>query len=52
LNHPYKEYENTEMWSTIWQALDELAENDDIEETTPRGYIVGYLCEKIEEMND
>jgi len=47
LNPQYKQYENTELWATIWQSLDELVENGDLEEKTPRGHIVGYLCEKL-----
>lgn len=47
MNPQYKQYENTELWATIWQSLDELVENGDLEEKTPRGHIVGYLCEKL-----
>lgn len=46
-NHPYEEYENTDLWNTIWMAIDDLVKNQDLKERTPRAYIVGYLCEKI-----
>ncbi|KWZ81049.1 MAG: hypothetical protein LKH78_08105 [Weizmannia coagulans] len=46
-NHPYEEYENTDLWHTIWMAIDDLVKNQDLKERTPRAYIVGYLCEKI-----
>ncbi len=48
-SHPYKEYEGTKLWKTIDKAIDDLVENQDLEETTPRSYIVGYLCKKISE---
>lgn len=48
LSHPYEKYQNTELWNAVWQAIDELADNKDIEEQTPRGYIVGAICEKLE----
>jgi hypothetical protein len=47
MNHPYKEYEGTELWNIIWNCIEDLVENDDLEENTAREYIVGYLCSKI-----
>ncbi|MFJ6210843.1 hypothetical protein [Lysinibacillus sp. NPDC092081] len=47
MNHPYKKYENTELWNIIWETIDELVANQDVEEMTSREYIVGCLCAKI-----
>jgi hypothetical protein len=46
---PYKEYQNTKLWYVINQAIDELVENLDIQETNDRKYIVGYLCKSLSE---
>lgn len=47
MTHPYKSYENTELWKNINQIMDDLIENQDIIETTKREYIVGYICENL-----
>ncbi|WP_299515907.1 hypothetical protein [uncultured Rummeliibacillus sp.] len=47
MNHPYKKYEQTSIWCSVWTAIEELAENNDLEEMTAREYVVGYICEKI-----
>ncbi len=44
---PYIEFESTELWSVINQAIEDLVENTDIIETTDRKYIVGYLCKIV-----
>lgn len=49
MNHPYKKYEKTAIWSSVWTAIEALVENNDLEEMTAREYVVGYICEKIEE---
>jgi hypothetical protein len=46
-NHPYKQYEGEPIWRVVDKAVRELTKNGDIQETTPRKYIVGYLCEKL-----
>lgn len=51
MEHPYKEYENTELWDLISKGIDELSENKDIQELTRREYIVGYLCKLIKQDN-
>lgn len=48
MNNLYEKHKNTENWAVIWQSIDELVENNDLEELTPRGHIVGYICEKLE----
>ncbi len=45
--HPYKQYENDPLWNLLDKAVGALARNGDIDETTSRKYIVGFLCEKL-----
>jgi hypothetical protein len=49
MSHPYKKFENTPLWSVVNKGIKDLVENNDIEETTNREYIVGYLCKLISE---
>ena len=46
-NHPYKTYEGSPIWSVVETAIADLVGNQDIEETTRREYIVGYLVQQI-----
>lgn len=48
MTHPYKKFEGTELWNSINRGLDDLVENKHLEETTPREYIVGHLCQIID----
>jgi hypothetical protein len=45
--HPYREFEGTREWAAIDRAITNLVSNKDIEETTARKYIVGYLCKAL-----
>ena len=47
MEHPYKEYEATELWQPIKSSVEDLIENNDIELFTPIEYVVGYLCKKL-----
>jgi hypothetical protein len=47
--HPYSAYESTDAWRIIDAAITELVENRDLEETTAREYIVGYLVKALTE---
>lgn len=47
MEHPYKEYENTSIWSVVEQAITELVENNDIEIQTPIEYVIGYICRNL-----
>lgn len=47
IKHPYKEYEQTQLWELINKAIDDLVKNQDIELTTKKEYIIGYLCKTI-----
>lgn len=49
VNHPYQQYTDSLLWQTIDKAIDDLVKNKDIEETTHRSYIVGYLCKQLSE---
>lgn len=49
MSHPYEQFEDTSLWEAINKGLDDLVENNDIEETTSREHIVGYLCKLINE---
>ena len=49
MSHPYEQFEGTPLWGAINKGIDDLVENNDIEETTRREYIVGYLCKLINE---
>jgi hypothetical protein len=44
MSHPYEEYENTELWKTLENAVNTLVDNKDLELTTNIEYVVGYLC--------
>ena len=46
--HPYIEYENTPMWNLINKTISELEENQDIKLSTPKEYVIGYICKQIE----
>ncbi|MFB5086359.1 hypothetical protein PGC35_03920 [Psychrobacillus sp. PGGUH221] len=50
MTHPYEIFEGTNLWDIINKGINDLVENNDIEETTQREYIVGYLCKLINEL--
>ena len=47
IKHPYKEYQQTQLWDLVDKAIDHLVKNQDIELTTRKEYIIGYLCKTI-----
>ncbi|MES2728426.1 MAG: hypothetical protein V4643_15055 [Bacteroidota bacterium] len=47
IKHPYKEYEQTQLWDIMNKAIDDLIDNQDIELTTRKEYVVGYLCKSL-----
>lgn len=47
--HPYEIFEGTPLWDIVSKGINDLVDNSDIEETTQREYIVGYLCKLINE---
>jgi hypothetical protein len=46
---PYEKYKNSELWIKLNDILKELEENQDIEITTHRDYVIGYLCENLQQ---
>ena len=44
MEHPYKKFEGHQIWNSIGRALDDLEKNKDLEITTAREYVIGYLC--------
>lgn len=47
MKHPYKELEGTLLWRVVDKAVAELVENQDLEVTTPREYVIGYLAQSL-----
>jgi hypothetical protein len=47
MKHPYAEYEQTPLWRAIDAAISELERNRDVELTTAREYVIGYLCQQL-----
>jgi hypothetical protein len=45
--HPYVALEGTPLWRVVDAALGELEANHDLEVTTARAYVVGYLCQRL-----
>ena len=46
-NFPYKELVQTELYRIISQSIDDLEENQDINITTNKEYVIGYICKMI-----
>jgi hypothetical protein len=42
-SHPYKHLEGRPEWKVLDRALSDLGKNGDLQELTPRPYLVGYL---------
>jgi hypothetical protein len=47
---PYDLYKGTKVWEIVDKAIEDLANNHDIAETTRRDYIVGYICKQLERL--
>ena len=45
--HPYQEYEGTPLWSTLDKEIAALEKNGDLELTTARQYVIGWLCKSL-----
>lgn len=48
-DHPYKKYENLQVWRVLKQGVEDLQTNGDLEEKTARTHIIGYLCKLLDE---
>lgn len=47
MKHPYSEFEQTPLWKTIDAAIAELERNRDVDLTTARTHVIGYLCQQL-----
>jgi hypothetical protein len=45
--HPYTEFEQTRLWQAIDSVIIELERNQDVELSTAREYVIGYLCQQL-----
>lgn len=47
MDFPYAKFVDTKLWKVIDKAIADLEKNSDLELTTHRKYIVGYLCKRL-----
>ncbi len=47
MEFPYSQFAKTKLWKAIDKAIADLEKNQDLELTTNRKYVVGYLCKSI-----
>jgi hypothetical protein len=47
--HPYEKLQSMPIWNLVDQAIAALLKNGDIELTTGREYVVGYICKTVVE---
>jgi len=47
MRNPYSEFEQTTLWETIDAAVSELERNRDVELSTAREHVIGYLCHQL-----
>ena len=47
MSHHYTELEEAVLWKAVDAALAELELNRDVQLSTAREYVVGYLCEQL-----
>jgi len=52
MNHPYREFEASVLWREIDAELVSLERNGDVELHTPREYVVGALCQRLNRYAD
>jgi hypothetical protein len=45
-DHPYENFENTPLWTAFNNSLAELEQNQDIEITTRKELVIGYICKQ------
>jgi hypothetical protein len=48
---PYDKLKTTKNWVAVENAIKDLVNNGDLEEKTPREYIVGYIVQSISVKN-
>jgi hypothetical protein len=49
MNHPYSEFEKSKAWKVFDRAISELEKNRDLQITTERKYVIGFLCKQFAE---
>jgi hypothetical protein len=50
-DHPYVEFEQTELWRRLEKAIQQLSDNNDIKLQTDQRYIIGYLAKSLSEQS-
>jgi hypothetical protein len=45
---PYDKYHNLKLWKVLEKSIKDLVKNQDLQETTDRYYIIGYLIKNID----
>lgn len=46
-DHPYVAYEGAPTWDILDRAIRDLEDNQDLQVTTARPYVIGYLCRQL-----
>lgn len=47
MSNPYERFSGTHLWKAIGNAIEDLVDNQDLCESAPREYIVGYLVKSM-----
>ena len=50
--NPYDAYRGTDVWEVVDKAISDLVYNHDVIVNTQRDYIVGYICQKLQELKE
>ena len=48
-DHPYVAYEGTPLWHIVKKAIADLEKNDDLAISEWHQYIVGYVCQRLDQ---
>jgi hypothetical protein len=46
-DHPYAKYEGSSTWRRVSKAVGDLEKNGDLEITTSRALVIGYICRRL-----
>ena len=47
MDHPYSDFEGTDLWRVLDAEIAMLEGNRDVELTTARAYVIGYRCKRL-----
>ena len=47
MSHPYQIHEADPLWPVIDRALCDLSKNGDLQLSTAREYVIGYICQAV-----